>query len=792
MDEKETRKMKLRGESSEYDAIKTKKSRIFNYDSEESDFCPEEFDKELEKLEGDHYVLDKIFKSIVNKMKIISVSNSYQEFADHNHSLSQVIESQGGTSFSSMGSCKVLTCQHAEYKLDDHFYVIVTGILAKYYYEEQDLVSVFGFFDRSNHSLVIRPLKTIPESFFDLRFLVISPNMKVKVTGLTAKSDCMRANLLSSLFAPSYDFGVPGLKGTIQHAIFERVMLATEPLTEHQQKIVVFEELKEQIEGIYTLEINYDLFERELLAAIENIVNWKAKYLGTNEPIFENARVRIFISHIFLTEKAFSSDVFGLNGIVDAIFGCKLEIIGEYGKVVETESVYIPFELKTGLRIKDEYESQVLIYNYLMREETGEYDQGFGFVFYSNVDNRLDYVKLDHLRFYNLIQQRNNIISKTRELKRSFENILQYQLPARTSEIYSCNFCDLKSACVASATLQKAYNSPQKLCALVSSSSHSLESRDSIKLAFFQENSNSSVKVAPVSTMDTEELDALLEEAEGMFINANKEALIAESKWPDLEDMFTKDEPKFKGFEEIFKELNMARVEYFAKWLDMILIEESHNLRDNPREKADDYAQFATSLDFDSYDELKLYLKDSKAERDLLLKFSHFFQMELEASLFLEKLSRGQSITLKHSKMNITLFCVVKSKTIRKKQIFTNEYYVMSLMVQCKKSHLNDAFRASAGKINYEKITTGWEYYDPVYVFENKMRSNIIRLICEPRQKELSYIIVDKKPPRYGKEVSEKQLMDIIGNFDLNFNQKDCILKSLNTENYNLILGRLP
>lgn len=787
MEGKETRKVKIGGNASEYDAIKTKKSRIFNYDTDESEFCPDELDKELEKLEGDHHVQDKIFKTFVNKMKIMTVHNSYAEFSEHHHAAARALENPPVGPVGNPASCKVLVCHHAEFKLEDKFYLVITGVPSRYFYEPQDQITVFGFFDRSSHALVIRPLRNKPESFFDLKFVVTSPSLKVKVTGLTAKSDCMRANILRSLFSPSDDFSVAGLKGTIQHAIFERVILAQERLTEHQQKMIVFEQLKDQIEMIFKLEINYDQLEKDLVQAIANVVAWKERYLGTSEPVYETPRMRVYLTQILLTEKAFSSDVFGLSGIVDAIFGCKVETIGEYGKVESTQTSFFPFELKTGLKIKDEYESQVLIYNYLMHEETGDYDNGFGVVYYSNVENRLDFVKLDHLRFYNLMQQRNNIVSKTRELKHSFENIQQYQLPARTTEIFSCTYCDLKNACVTSATMQKTFKTPQQLNELVSQGSHSLANKDSVKQAFIGSNSNS--KICPVSEMDIEELDALLEEAENMFAIDTLESTPTCPKIPDLEQMFTAEEPKFRGFDEIFKELDMPRIEYFTKWLDMILIEENHNLKANPLEKADDYAQYATLLDFDSYDELKLYLKDTKADRDLLLKFSHFFQQELDAALFLEKLSRGQSITLKHSKLNLTLYCVVKSKTVRKKQIFTNEYFVMSLMVQCKKTHVNDTFRSTTSKINYESITTGWEYYDPVYVFENKMRTNITRLICEPRQKELSTIIVDKKPPRFGKHITEKDLNDILGKFDLNYNQRECIIKSLNTENFNLILG---
>lgn len=790
--ERQTKKVKQSFPSSEYDMIKTKKHKIFPADSEESEMCfedMEDFDRDLEELEGDHFVQEKIFKSFVNKMKISWVYNSYDEFAEHHVSVAKNLIEQGIVNEKVVSSSlKVLICHHAELKLNEHFYVILTGMLSKYFYEVNDIVSTFGLFDRLTNTLLIRPIKTLPSSFFDLRFVVISPSNKIKVTNLTAKSDCMRANILRSLFTPPPDFSVPGLKGTIQHSIFERVVLSSSPLNEQQQRMIVFQEMKQKIEDIYSMEINFDQFEKELLASTASIVKWKETYLNSQNPIFEEKKdlnIRIFLTDVAITEKAFLSDIFGLSGIVDAICGCKVERLGSKGEVVSTEQVQIPFELKTGQNVKEEYHAQVLIYNYLMREQSEDYDAGFGFVFYSNKNNQTEFVKLDHNRFYQLMQNRNRIISLTRELKHSFENILQYQLPQRISDKFPCNFCESKAPCVISATLKKTFDSPKQLAARYCSQGHSLKSKDSVKLAFMDTEETVSKSPMEVEKLDKDELDALLEEIE-MEHNQQENSKV---KLPLLAQMFTIDEPEFKGFAEIFELLDMNRLDYFARWLDMILIEENYKIKTTPTEKNSEYTQYATKLDFDSYDELKIYLRDSKADRDLLLKFSHFFKQEIEASLFLEKLTRGQSITLKHEQMNITLYCVVKGKSIRKKQIFTNEYYLMNLLVQCKKSHINDAFRNCSGKVNYDKITIGWEYYDPVYVFENKMRSNIVRISTDPRYKELSQIIVDNKPPRYSKMVSERQMMEYLNHFELNFNQKDAILKSINTENFNLIMG---
>lgn len=767
--------------------VRTKKRTIKEAVSEESSVCLDDLDKELEELEGDHLISEKIMSSVVNRFKIEHVCGSAVEF--DKLGFERDAESIGAGK--GVSRCKILVCASAEYRTCERFYVVLVGMMSDYYHAPGDDISTIGRFDRNTRTLIVKILKTVPNTFSDIALVVGTPSLKIKVTNLTAKSDCNRANMLRSLFAPSGDFSVAGLKGTIQHSVFEKVMLTPDALDATRMRSVVFDEMKQEIEQIFVMDINFDEFQKELIKAIENVVKWKEKYLGQNKPtIFVNDKVRIYLLDILLTERAFSSDVFGLTGIVDAILSCKIENM-EKGRVVSSSIISFPFELKTGLKIKEEYESQVLIYNYLMREETGNYDTGHGLVYYSNVDNRVDYVALSHLRFYNLMQKRNKIISETRALKHSFENILQYVLPPRTSDVFTCNYCDHKAACVVSAVMQKTYSQPSMLSAVVSQKSYDLSSKDSIKIAFSNDFSNSNSKslslkkVTMPCEVNADNIDELLDELEfSTNLQSAQKASI-----PDLESFFTPEEPKFAGFKEIYDRLTLQKVNYFAKWMDLILIEESFCLKSNSKDKSEEYGQYATVLDFDSYDELKIYLKDNRSDRELLLKFTHFFKTEVEASLFLEKVSRGQSITLKHPAMNIIIYGVVKAKSLRRKEIFMGEFFVMNLLIMCRQSHITNAFKSSNSKINYEKITVGWEYYDPVYVFENKMRTNIVRIVSEEEQKHLAEVIVYEEPPKYSNIITEKTIAEWIGPFNLNQPQKDAILKSLNTENFNLILG---
>lgn len=798
--EKDTKKLKFDLQKHE-EAVKTRKRNRVQIESEESSLMMEsDFEKDLDDIEGDMIIQEKITKAFVNQFVIVEITQDFEEFSQKNESLSQVIETQNPESNISRKKSKVLICHSAQYKVPYNYFVVVSGIISEFHYEVGDKVTTFGFFDAKTNSLVIRKLQVKPESFFDIKMILVSPSMKVKVTSLTAKSSCMRANILRSLHSPPGDFSVPGLKGTIQHAIFEKVMLSKVAFDEKKIKETVFEQMKEEIEMIFALGIDYDEFEKELIESANNVLKWKGKYLGTEEPLHRLEDTRIYLTELVITEKAFSSDVFGMSGIVDAIFNCRVDKYGPNNQILSSSIVTIPFELKTGKKVKDEYESQVLIYNFLMREDTGDFDIGFSFIYYSNVENKIDFVKLDHLRFYNLMDHRNHIISRTRKAKMSFENIFQYTLPARTTEIFDCNYCESKAACVTASVFKGCYSDSEKLGAFVAVDPGLLKSKTSARDTFSilmpeEEEMNFKKKLVTNFSQDInlDELDEMLNECENIYLqDKKKEGSLDTVKIPDIESLFTPTEPKFNGFQEVYNLLDLPRINYFVRWMDMILVEESFNLKQDPEVRKRENDQCTTSLDFESYDELKIFLKDSKAsDRDLLLKFSHFFVSESDASLFLEKLYRGQSISLKHESMNIVLYGLVKSKSIRRKEIFAHEFFVMNLVIQCKQSHINNSFKNSATKINYDKITVGWNYYDPVYVFENKMRTNVVRLMTEVPLQPLSRVIIENQPPTYSKDFEMSQINSFIQDFDLNPNQKRAIVQSIVTENFNLILGKL-
>ena len=803
MEEKKTKKQLFTSSTQLIETAQhiTKKRETTLFKGTES-IEPLDIESELENLESDHLISERIYKSFINKFKMEEIFSSFEEFSNFYPSEAKLIEScqsdSEKKSLSEYQKVKVLVCLYAQFKLETPFFVIVTGRLTRHYFQKGDSITTLGRFETRCNCLVISALQKKPISFFELKMFIISPEMRVKVTNLTAKSQCMRANVLRSILAPIFESSVPALKGTIQHALFERVLLSQKPIDSDLVHKFIKEEMKRQIENILAVGLDYDDFEKQCVDAVYRMIKWKEDYLGPNRSaltITDNHMITL--EDVIITEKSFSSDTFGLSGIVDAILSCKIVNKKKRDSAplqAETKFISFPFELKTGQKESAEHEAQVLIYNYLMREENEDFDTGFGSVFYLNIDNKCVHVDIDHTHFYNLMENRNSIISKTKEIKRIFEDIFQYDLPPRSEDPYVCNFCEQKNTCITSAVLKKTYNDPQTLQALLrSDQQYDHTKKESVRHAFVDEESRSLAKPRIYPGSERCELDEIdLDEIELDYLKMNKNEILLKVKFPDLEDMFTEKEPKFRGFEDFFRPLSIPKLNYFAKWFDLILIEESYANKHANEEKLDEKSQQSTDLDFESYDELKIYLKEQKSERDLFLKFSYFFLSEIEASFFLEKICRGQSIYLKHKSTNIVLYGVVKSKSVRRKMIMTNEYYVMNLILQSKHSHVQNSFFSASGILNYDRITMGWEYYDPVYIFENKMRTNVTRLVTESELENLAEVVINGVKPDFTAALSEVDLEimeSCFKEFSLKAPQREAIMKSIKTENFNLILG---
>lgn len=305
--------------------------------------------------------------------------------------------------------------------------------------------------------------------------------------------------------------------------------------------------------------------------------------------------VKIRLSKVEGSEVRYESQLYGLVGIVDSILLCEIEDL--FGNKKELS---IPFELKTGKNIKDSYECQVQLYNLMMNEHVGDRDTGYGIVYYSNLDIDPIFTKMVPSSLYNIFINRNMMVSKEKVLKGQFKDLESLQIPPRTLNTNNCRFCEVKNFCVTLDTYFKSYNSLDKKKAFVLKTEtendmnlveisglmeykHNLDVKEAKRRstgvpnlkkpanAVFGANSVASDQ----SSFEGEDWEREIEEFERNRIKQNLHSILDSVKFPDIEDIVTEEQPDFYGLEEIFRGLDKLKIDYFARWMDLILLEEN-------------------------------------------------------------------------------------------------------------------------------------------------------------------------------------------------------------------------
>lgn len=77
-----------------------------------------------------------------------------------------------------------------------------------------------------------------------------------------------------------------------------------------------------------------------------------------------------------------------------------------------------------------------------------------------------------------------------------------------------------------------------------------------------------------IDELEMDDLLADFEQSEANRIKNSLPQILKTVKMPDLEELVSEREPDFHGLDEIFGSLTKKRIDYFAKWMDLILLEE--------------------------------------------------------------------------------------------------------------------------------------------------------------------------------------------------------------------------
>lgn len=481
---------------------------------------------QLEDYERAESILKQLLESNSNQFTITEVHNNPTELMTNNKkAFDHLSLYHNNTDLRENSRILVVTSQ--QYEIDQDFYFILLGPWVEFTYTVGSTLTFLGKLDEDSYSKVLNRYrgekkvmvngiekKEEVKVFSDIDLLILDPEVRVKVTDLTGDNkECDRFNVLNRFYNTYGGYNKWGLDGTIQHNLFEEIISkdvqsekgkSNSEETDNQLKSMIYDQMAKMIGPLYQIqdELPYREEFDKLLMASRRIKKWRNTYIRDQEIFFEETSdsqnqvfikkdivssktkerahhigglrrlptgdfhpelgVRIRLKKVEGTEVRYDSELYGLVGIVDALIVCELEDPLGYKKELN-----IPFELKTGKHIKPGYEIQVQLYNLMMNEQFNDRDNGYGIVYYSNLEEEPIFTKMSPNRLYDTFMKRNMIVSKEKNLKMTFKDLENVKLPPRTQLTNSCRFCDVKAFCIAWNTFEHTYNSVDKKKAFV-------------------------------------------------------------------------------------------------------------------------------------------------------------------------------------------------------------------------------------------------------------------------------------------------------------------------------------
>lgn len=266
---------------------------------------------------------------------------------------------------------------------------------------------------------------------------------------------------------------------------------------------------------------------------------------------------------------------------------------------------------------------------------------------------------------------------------------------------------------------------------------------------------------------------------------------------PAIEDLVTEKEPDFYGFDDIFESYTPKKIAYFAKWMDLILLEE-HTAFERARARA--ARTFATNelcLEWDNLIDVRLKKKSHdfvKKAQPIILNFVQEFMHDNDNAVeIFNGLRLDSKILLTHPKSKIRLSGILIHKDIRIKTIcegFTFKQF--RVKVKCNSHHVNMQTERYLGRQkhpNIEKLSHGWIYKKRSYGYYSTMRANVVDLIAKPEHEVLSDYLVEGKEPKLETRPTRQEIKAQMGRHPVNEDQFKAIQRSLQTDSFSLILG---
>ncbi|CAI2359393.1 unnamed protein product [Moneuplotes crassus] len=297
---------------------------------------------------------------------------------------------------------KILTLRLADSKISTRKFIL---ILSDSWFwniiKPQSQVQVIGSFnDVNNFKLTLGSSRIIQEE--NAEFIILEPKIMISVTILTKYHE---ERGYRSMYIPSNNlqmdpepYNVPEVYGKIIHLIFSDLLN-----TKIHTKATLDQSISQAIEryhnSLYYENEEVDKVINNLTKAIKATLDW-IKIFSRKSSKYNKYKLKL-IGQIG-SELEIYSTKFGLKGKIDSV--CEFE---DYAMRKVVHAV----ELKTGVFKKRRYKNQVLLYSLLLRETFSNAGKN-NLLVYSRDKQNTQMVYWSHRNLSNLIQQRNNFVSK--------------------------------------------------------------------------------------------------------------------------------------------------------------------------------------------------------------------------------------------------------------------------------------------------------------------------------------------------------------------------------------------
>ncbi|KAF9280610.1 Tripartite DNA replication factor [Mortierella alpina] len=280
-------------------------------------------------------------------------------------------------------------------------------------------------------------------------FLVVKPDYLVPTSALAESFSCVRKPIIDIRAKKTDESNIPMIHGTMLHELFQQSLLAND-FTTASMEARIDAMIKDHINDLCLVNESIETAKESFMQQIGSCQDFARRYLqatprpdGTIDESMGFAASgntsTLCINKILDIEENIWSPMFGLKGKIDASVQVVVNTARKNGgaEAVETRTLTVPFELKTGKKSNVvSHRAQTMLYTLLMTDRY-DVDVQWGLLFYLKTGEFIR-VPAPHDEIRTILMQRNEI---------AFYEEQKLALPPMAKSTSTCGRCFSFSSC---------------------------------------------------------------------------------------------------------------------------------------------------------------------------------------------------------------------------------------------------------------------------------------------------------------------------------------------------------